>query len=843
MKQVTKAILLLLLYCTFSSAQESNSTNYKPIADIPTDTSKTINTQIKSNFSAPPTIGLGTGLFSFYGDVYSKHLQSPTVSRIAYDLSVSQQISENFQFNFYVLFGKLGANERLTQNNRNINFESQIRAGGINIEYNFGHFLPASRTASPYITLGVESFEFLSKTDAYDQNGNKYYYWTDGTIRNIDQSAPNAANAVLLKRDYTYESDIREMNKDGFGKYAERSFAIPLGLGARFKINDYFYFKLGTTMHFTFTDYIDGITFMSKGSRQGDNKNDKFMMTSCSIHYNLGKSKRKEKEDSNEERYKDVDFFALDQYDYDKDGITDPLDSCQCTPLGVTVDYKGCPIDDDADCYANYKDNELNSPPKAWVDIKGVQLNDSSILAQRTHYLDESLKYAKVIIRYHKGTEVTEDPNQQLYSITLGTYQKGLPAELMTKFLSIPDISSSNLNDSTTIYTVGIFNNLMDANFRKQQLIANGLTAKLVYKQFGRYINYPEYTLPTNELSKIENTTTTNQEPLISTTINKVEEVEPILSLIDKDTLGTKKSEETEIAPVQTKSEKIKTIITATVPDSVAKKAEESKQIVVQPKVEQTKRVEITKLDLFNMTDDTPKIELPKTTTKKQTALQKNTVQQTNTNKDETDLIKTTNLLNVPGVVLRVQIGAWKKPLSKKIFRGIHDLIEIKTDEGFYKYMTGSFNSFDDAAKHKLEMNLNGYPGAFITAYKDGKRITLKEAGATPVKTDDKLEIVEEPKIVSTINKDLIEFKVQVGVFKNQPPDDKLIIFTKLKDVTGERTVSGLTRYVAGTFSSYKEADTYKNEIIKIHGVTDPFVVALFNKEYISIQEALELLK
>src|SRR4029078_237240 len=125
-------------------------------------------------------------------------------------------------------------------------------------------------------------------TDAKDANGNTYYYWSDGTIRNIDQNAPNAGTAVELKRDYTYESDVREMNVDGFGKYAERSFAIPIGIGAAFKINDFFDFKLGTTMHFTFTDNIDGITFMSKGSRQGNDKYDNFMMTSCSIHYNFG---------------------------------------------------------------------------------------------------------------------------------------------------------------------------------------------------------------------------------------------------------------------------------------------------------------------------------------------------------------------------------------------------------------------------------------------------------------------------------------------------------------------------------------------------------------------------
>ena len=198
----------------------------------------------KNEFVFKPTIGLGTGMFSFYGDLYSKHFQSPSVSRIGYDLNVSQRVTDYLQLNFYVLFGRLGANEYHAYNNRNLNFDSQIRVGGVNLQYNFGNFLPKDRWASPWISVGVESFEFLSKTDIFDEHGNRYYYWNDGTIRNMDENDASASSAIIIHRDYTYESDIREMNLDGFGKYPERSWAIPVGAGAMMKINDYWDFNI-----------------------------------------------------------------------------------------------------------------------------------------------------------------------------------------------------------------------------------------------------------------------------------------------------------------------------------------------------------------------------------------------------------------------------------------------------------------------------------------------------------------------------------------------------------------------------------------------------------------------
>ncbi|MCE9540219.1 MAG: SPOR domain-containing protein [Bacteroidetes bacterium] len=208
----------------------------------------------------------------------------------------------------------------------------------------------------------------------------------------------------------------------------------------------------------------------------------------------------------------------------------------------------------------------------------------------------------------------------------------------------------------------------------------------------------------------------------------------------------------------------------------------------------------------------------------------------------KTATVASNSALNTPGVVLRVQLGAYKKKLSKAVFKDINDLIEIRTDDGLYKYMTGSFKSIDDAAKLKVEMILNGYPGAFIAAYKDGKRITLQEAGATLANKEDVLETPDN-NALSAVNKKLVKFKVQVGVFKNTPPDNVLSIFSKLRDLSGERTSSGLTRYVVGPFNSYKEAEAYKKDIVQRYGLSDSFVVATFNNEYISIPEALEILK
>jgi hypothetical protein len=757
---IKKYIVLLIVFIfsgTFLHSQTSEASANDSLSSTTTNSTKQGNT----GFIFKPTIGLGTGMFSYFGDVYDKHFQAPMVSRIAYDLNVSQPFNDYLTFNFYVLFGRLGANERNTSNGRNLNFESQIRVGGLNLQYNFGNFLPEKRTASPYISLGIESFEFLSKTDLFDKSGNRYYYWNDGTIRNIDQSATNANTAIEIQRDYSYESDVRETNTDGFGKYAERSWAIPVSAGATFKINDYWNFKLGATMHFTFTDYIDGVSDKSLGNRVGNSKNDNFMMTSFSLHYNLGSKKKEGKEKQGEDAFKDIDFFALDMEDMDKDGVPDSKDSCQGTPPNVPVNEKGCPIDDDEDGVPNYMDDEKETPKGSFVDARGVQLNDSTIAYNYSRYIDSTGAFNEVEYNNHNGGIFKNPTNQKEYMVALGTFKRGLPAELMTKYLSINDIASTNIDDSTTVYTAGKFNSLLDAENRKKQLVAEGMKdVKVVYKQNGKFYDAPNLNSANTTSNSISNNNTNTTNTNTNTTTNTNEN---------------------------------------------------------------------------NNQTNTNNSTTNNNTTNNNTT--NNAAANNSTNSNNTS----NSAISNQGIVLRVQLGAYKNRLSKGVFKDVPNLIEIKTEDGLYKYMTGSFTTFDAAAKHKVDMVLKGYQGAFITAYKDGKRVSLEEAGATKMKKED-LQEIEDNTTVNALNTKLIVFKVQVGVFKNEPPAEKQELFSKLKNLNKETTNSGLNRYVVGSFNDYKQAMDAKNEAIKA-GAGDAFIIALYNGEYIPIQEALELIK
>ena len=180
--------------------------------------SKKKNEPTPLEFLFKPQLSIGVGMMTFYGDIGSNHSgYHPTVSRLGYDLRLINPLTDYLDVSFYVMFGQVSSNERTV--NRNLNFNSNITTGGITLNYNFRHLLKRERIINPYVHLGIESVEFLSKTDLRDVNGNYYNYWSDGTIRDIAQNDANANSAVEIYRDYSYESDIREENIDGLMKY------------------------------------------------------------------------------------------------------------------------------------------------------------------------------------------------------------------------------------------------------------------------------------------------------------------------------------------------------------------------------------------------------------------------------------------------------------------------------------------------------------------------------------------------------------------------------------------------------------------------------------------------
>jgi len=482
-------ILFLLFSINLSAQYESDTTEA---------------TEKSPSTFTPPTIGLGVGLISFYGDLRDYKYGNPFVSNPVYELYVHQPILDYLSLNVYFMFGKMRVEERRVE--RNLNFETTIRASGLNFEYNFGNFLNPDRNFSPFITAGVEIFEFNSKTDLLDSKGNPYYYWNDGTIRNIAQDDPSAEFAVEVTRDYSYETDIRQAQFGGKSLYAERGVAIPLGVGFGLKITDQINFRLASTIHLTFTDDIDGIDVHSPPSRLAGDRananNDYFLASTVSITYNFRKV----------DSYKDgfdkdevIDFSLYDNNDYDEDGIIDFYDKCPNTPPGTEVDTLGCPIDTDGDGLADYLDKEINSPGIT-VNAEGVYLTDEMIYESYLRYSDTTGEFADVVSTNFTG----KSKSQSRFRINVGEYARGMEPEGIEQLLNLPDLKTE-VKDSTVVYSVGSSNNLQDVVNRKTEISKLGLNPTI--EERAKNNSYNDAGQRVNELKPLDNNSTSTIDP------------------------------------------------------------------------------------------------------------------------------------------------------------------------------------------------------------------------------------------------------------------------------------------------------------------------------------------
>ncbi len=80
------------------------------------------------------------------------------------------------------------------------------------------------------------------------------------------------------------------------------------------------------------------------------------------------------------------------------------------------------------------------------------------------------------------------------------------------------------------------------------------------------------------------------------------------------------------------------------------------------------------------------------------------------------------------GIVFKVQIGAFRSPISESVFNDMTPVMGEHTTNGFIRYTAGLFTGFQQAARAKDRVRDRGYRDAFVVAYRDGVRIPLGEA-------------------------------------------------------------------------------------------------------------------
>jgi hypothetical protein len=103
------------------------------------------------------------------------------------------------------------------------------------------------------------------------------------------------------------------------------------------------------------------------------------------------------------------------------------------------------------------------------------------------------------------------------------------------------------------------------------------------------------------------------------------------------------------------------------------------------------------------------------------------------------------------------------------------------------------------------------------------------------VRTGRTVYSTSNPIPVSPVMPEGTYYSVQIGAFRNPIPQN---LFDEFAPVIGDKLSSGITRYIAGFFMTFDQADDIKMEIRRL-GYNDAFVVAYRNGKRVPLYEAM----
>jgi hypothetical protein len=201
-----------------------------------------------------------------------------------------------------------------------------------------------------------------------------------------------------------------------------------------------------------------------------------------------------------------------------------------------------------------------------------------------------------------------------------------------------------------------------------------------------------------------------------------------------------------------------------------------------------------------------------------------------------------TQVEKVKGVFYTVQVGAFSKPVSNSQVYNLSPLIEYQSN-GLYKYGSGIYSNANAAAEARRDLvSRVGVRDAFVTAFVDGRRISIDEAntlvsGGAQTAGNIPAEVAAKPQGGN------IRFSIQLGAYRGEVPVEdakSILVFTGLGiDIREE---GGLTYYSAGSYKTYEEA-LQMAERIKSEGLPGAFIVAFSGTSKIDLQQAINQTK
>ena len=156
---------------------------------------------------------------------------------------------------------------------RGIGFRNDLIGASVNFTYTFykNKYLPLHKQKFCYFLLaGIGVYHGTPMADLFKGDAklaNRYYYWTDGSIRDAAQNTNGIGN--VIHKDGIYETNLRDWMTEGQGynseihrkkPYSNTNIGFPLGIGIRYGMNRQITLSMEFDFYYFTTDYLDDVS-------------------------------------------------------------------------------------------------------------------------------------------------------------------------------------------------------------------------------------------------------------------------------------------------------------------------------------------------------------------------------------------------------------------------------------------------------------------------------------------------------------------------------------------------------------------------------------------------------
>ena len=192
---------------------------------------------------------------------------------------------------------------------RALNFRSELRTLelGFRTYLDNGSLLNYEARIAPFFSVGAGYGTYQVLVDQRNATGGRYYYWTDGSVRNLSESDPNALAASITGQDGEFETDVTDLATEDGKPSSASYFFIPAQVGLKIRLSGRFSLDLAYGFNWTFTDHLDDISGAYRrsyespdlahlanptgatGTRGDASNNDHYHYASLGIAYSFGR--------------------------------------------------------------------------------------------------------------------------------------------------------------------------------------------------------------------------------------------------------------------------------------------------------------------------------------------------------------------------------------------------------------------------------------------------------------------------------------------------------------------------------------------------------------------------